>query len=119
MPVFALPGDYGTGTFGKESYDFIDFLVKSKHYIWQVLPLGQTSFGDSPYQTVSDKSLNPYFCDLEDLFKQNLITEKELESEKRKVTKVDYAALYNRRYPLLKKAFSRVTLTDQVFSFVL
>ena len=79
MPVFALPGDYGTGTFGKESYDFIDFLVKSKHYIWQVLPLGQTSFGDSPYQTVSDKSLNPYFCDLEDLFKQNLITEKELE----------------------------------------
>ena len=63
MPVFALPGDYGTGTFGKESYDFIDFLVKSKHYIWQVLPLGQTSFGDSPYQTVSDKSLNPYFCE--------------------------------------------------------
>ena len=42
MPVFALPGDYGTGTFGKESYDFIDFLVKSNHYVWQVLPLGQT-----------------------------------------------------------------------------
>lgn len=118
MPVFALPGDYGTGTFGKESYDFIDFLVKSKHYIWQVLPLGQTSFGDSPYQTVSDKSLNPYYCDLEDLYKQNLITVTELENEKRKVTKVNYAALYNRRYALLKKAYSRFTPTDEFLSFV-
>ena len=118
MPVFALPGDYGTGTFGKESYDFIDFLVKSNHYVWQVLPLGQTSFGDSPYQTVSDKSLNPYYCNLEDLYKQNLITVNELENEKRKVTKVNYAALYNRRYALLKKAYSRFTPTDEFLSFV-
>ena len=118
MPVFALPGDYGTGTFGKESYDFIDFLAKSKQDIWQVLPLGQTSFGDSPYQTVSDKSLNPYFCDLEDLLAKNLITEQELDAEKRKVTKVDYAALYTRRYALLKKAYARFTPTDEFLTFV-
>ena len=74
MPVFSLPGEYGTGTFGKESYDFIDFLKKSKHTVWQTLPLGQTTYGDSPYQTTGDSSLNPYFTDLEDLFARGLIT---------------------------------------------
>ena len=118
MPVFALPGDYGTGTFGRESYDFIDFLAKSDHDVWQMLPIGQTTFGDSPYQTVSDKSFNPYFCDLEDLYVQNLITKTELDAERRKVTEVNYAALYKRRYALLKKAYSRFLPTDEFLDFV-
>ncbi len=118
MPVFSLPGDYGIGTFGKESYDFIDFLVKTGFTIWQTLPLGQTSFGDSPYQTTSDKSFNPYFCDLEDLRDKGLITDAELDAEKRKVTKINYGELYRRRYALLKKAYARFNFTDEFLSFV-
>ena len=118
MPVFSLPGEYGTGTFGKESYDFIDFLKKSKHTVWQTLPLGQTTYGDSPYQTTGDSSLNPYFTDLEDLFARGLITAAELKREKRTVGKVDYARLYKSRYALLKKAYSRYIPTDEFLAFV-
>ena len=75
LPLFSLPSEHGIGTLGKAAYDFIDFLAKSDHDVWQMLPIGQTTFGDSPYQTVSDKSFNPYFCDLEDLYVQNLINE--------------------------------------------
>ena len=89
MPVFSLPGEYGIGTFGKESYDFLDFLKKSGHTVWQTLPLGQTTYGDSPYQTTGDVSFNPYFIDLEDLHSRGLITDKELSAERLKVDKID------------------------------
>lgn len=118
MPVFSLPGEYGIGTFGKESYDFIDFLVKSNHTVWQTLPVCQTVFGDSPYQTTSDKSFNPYFCDLKDLREKGLITDEELQKEKRKVAKIDYAKLYKTRYKLLKKAYSRFIPDDEFLKFV-
>ena len=118
MPVFSLPGEYGIGTFGKESYEFIDFLVKCNHTVWQTLPICQTVFGDSPYQTTFDKSFNPYFCDLEDLYGSGLITKEELLKEKRKVTKIDYARLYKTRYKLFKKAYSRFIPTDEFLKFV-
>lgn len=118
MPVFSLPGEYGIGTFGKESYDFIDFLKKSKHTVWQTLPLGQTTYGDSPYQTTGDASLNPYFTDLEDLAARGLITDEELKRERRAVKQIDYARLYKSRYALLKKAYSRFVVTDEFLAFV-
>ncbi len=113
MPVFSLPSEYGIGTFGKESYEFIDFLAASGQSVWQVLPLGQTTFGDSPYQTTADVSLNPYFCDLEDLFGLNLLTKSELDSAKTKAKKIDYGKLYSTRYALLRKAFSRFDFSDE------
>ena len=64
-PVFSLPSNYGIGTFGKASYDFVDFLNKSKVKYWQMLPLNPTSYGDSPYQSFSAFALNPYFIDLD------------------------------------------------------
>ena len=94
MPVFALPGKYGIGTFGKESYDFVDFLSCAGQSVWQMLPLSQTVFGDSPYQTTADSSFNPYFCDLDQLFEMGLLTEKELKSAEEKVKRVDYGKLY-------------------------
>ena len=118
MPVFSLPGEYGIGTFGKESYDFLDFLKKSGHTVWQTLPLGQTTYGDSPYQTTGDVSFNPYFIDLEDLHSRGLITDKELSAERLKVDKIDYARLYKRRYALYKKAYERFIATDEFLSFV-
>lgn len=118
MPIFALPGKYGIGTLGAESYDFVDFLVASKQSVWQMLPLNQTVFGDSPYQTTADCSWSPYFCDLEELFSLGLLTEKELKSATEKVKKVDYGKLYFKRTALLKKAFSRFDLSDEFLSFV-
>ena len=75
MPVFSLPGEYGIGTFGKEAYQWVDFLKQAKQSCWQVLPLGPTSYGDSPYQSFSAFAGNPYFIDLEILQQEGLLTE--------------------------------------------
>lgn len=118
MPVFALPGKYGIGTFGKEAYDFVDFLVKSGQSVWQMLPLGQTTFGDSPYQTTYDRSLNPYFCDLDDLKNQGLLSDAELKTAEDKSGKINYGKLYKTRYSLLQKAFSRFDFSDDFLAVV-
>ena len=65
LPVSSLPSNYGIGTFGKEAYDFVDLLAKAKQKYWQVLPIGPTSYGDSPYQSFSAFSGNPYMIDLD------------------------------------------------------
>ena len=118
MPIFALPGKYGIGTFGKESYKFVDYLKSAGQRVWQILPLSQTVYGDSPYQTTADSSFNPYFCDLEELFNLGLLTEKELKSAEEKVAKIDYGKLYVKRTALLKKAFSRFDFSDEFLSAV-
>ena len=50
MHIASLPGKFGIGTFGKEAYEYVEFLFKSGLKYWQILPLGQTGYGDSPYQ---------------------------------------------------------------------
>ena len=65
LHISSLPNQYGIGTLGKEAYDFVDFLVKSKQKLWQVLPICPTSFGDSPYQTTGSFGGNPYFIDFD------------------------------------------------------
>lgn len=67
LPIFSLPSPYGIGTLGKAAYDWIDFLHEAGQQLWQVLPIGPTSFGDSPYQSFSAFAGNPYFIDLEQL----------------------------------------------------
>ena len=75
MHIASLPGKYGIGTFGKEAYKFADFLKKAGQRYWQILPLGQTSYGDSPYQSFSAFAGNPYFIDLDMLEKDGLLKE--------------------------------------------
>ena len=53
LPISSLPSPYGIGTLGKEAYRFVDFLVKARQTYWQILPIGPTSYGDSPYQSLS------------------------------------------------------------------
>ncbi len=117
MPVFSLPGKYGIGTFGKESRDFIDYLFRAKQNVWQMLPLGRTTFGDSPYQPMADGSLNPYFTDLDDLYEKGLLTKGELRSAVCEVGEIDYGKLYRERYPLLGKAYSRFVKTEEFYRF--
>ena len=109
MPVFSLPSRFGIGCFDREAYAFIDFLKNSGQSTWQVLPFCQTGFGDSPYQSVSSFAGNPYFIDLEQLIGDGLLTWQECESVwfGSDNEKVDYGAMYENRYPLLRKAYER------------
>ena len=109
LPVFSLPSPYGIGTLGKDAYAFVDFLKAAGQTWWQVLPLGPTSYGDSPYQSFSAFAGNPYFIDLEMLAEQGLLTLTELAAyaEGLRERPIDYARLYTRRLPLLRTAFAR------------
>lgn len=109
MPISSLPAPYGIGTFGKSAYEFADSLKRARQSYWQVLPLGPTSYGDSPYQSFSAFAGNPYFIDLDALLEEELLTKEEidacywLDSEE----EVKYDAVYYYRFPLLKKAYER------------
>ena len=109
MPVSSLPSPYGIGTFGKAAYEFADFLKAAGQKYWQILPLGPTSYGDSPYQSFSTFAGNPYFIDLDLLIKDKLLTGEEVKSCAWGTNPryVDYGKIYESRYPLLKKAKER------------
>ena len=107
MPVSSLPSKYGIGSFGKEAYRFIDFLDEAGQKCWQVLPLNPTSYGDSPYQSPAQCAGNPYYIDLEILFDKGLLTKEELKSAEHNTERVDYGFLFETRYCVLRKAYSR------------
>ena len=115
LPISSLPGKYGIGSFSKEAYKFVDFLKDSKQKYWQILPIGPTSYGDSPYQSFSIYAGNPYFISLEELIEQGLLTENECYKVDfgNKIDKVDYEKLYNGRFKLLKKAYKRSNISEK------
>ena len=80
LHVSSLPNKYGIGTFGKEAYEFVDFLRKSGQGVWQILPLNPVAEGNSPYSTYSAFALNPYFIDLELLTERRVTTRKSIYS---------------------------------------
>ena len=82
LPISSLPSPYGIGTMGRDAYDFVDMLKRAGQKYWQVLPIGPTSFGDSPYQSFSAFAGNPYFIDLDTLIAEGLIKKEEVESYK-------------------------------------
>ncbi len=116
MPVFALPSKGGIGTLGKEAYEFVDWLYKAGMKYWQVLPLGITSFGDSPYQSPSAYAGNPYFIDIDNLVTKGLLERSEVtfyavsDSDK-----VDYEAIYEKRYALLRLSYDRFDVKDKEY----
>ena len=106
MPIFSLSSDYGIGTLGGPSKRFIDFLYRAGCNMWQMLPLGPTGYGDSPYQCFSAFAGNPYFLDPEWFFKKGWITEEILNKFKsQNKGAVDYGYLYKTRKPLLERVF--------------
>ena len=108
LPIFSLPSNYGIGTFGKEAFDFVDVLNKSKQKYWQILPLCPTSFGDSPYQSFSTFAGNPYFIDLDLLIEKNLITKDQCDSLDFGSNEeyIDYEKMYCARYSILRIAYN-------------
>ena len=118
LPISALPSNYGIGTLGKCAYEFVDYLVKAKQTYWQVLPVGHTSYGDSPYQCFSSVAGNPYFIDLDLLVKDKLLSKKDLKEIKVLNPRcIDYGYIYETRYPLLYKAYKKgITLYEKEFN---
>lgn len=109
LPVSSLPSKYGIGCFDKKAYEFVDALKEAGQSYWQILPLGPTSYGDSPYQSFSTFAGNPYFISLEALIEEGVLTKKECDKVDfgTDATSVDYAKLYEGRMQLLRKAYER------------
>jgi 4-alpha-glucanotransferase len=115
MPISSLPSPYGIGTLGKEAFAFVDFLKEAGQSWWQILPVGPTSYGDSPYQSFSTYAGNPYFVDLELLCEEGLLEQAELNARDwgTDPAKVDYEKIYRNRFELLKKAADRGWAKDE------
>lgn len=109
FPISSIPSKFGIGSFSKEAYEFVDFLHESGQGYWQILPIGPTGFGDSPYQPFSAFAGNPYFISPEKLIEDGLLTWDEANGFDfgNDENRVDYGALYNGRFKLLRIAFER------------
>lgn len=114
LPIFSLPSPYGIGCFSKSAYDFVDWLKAAGQTYWQILPLGPTSYGDSPYQSFSTFAGNPYFISLEALIEEGVLTKEECDAADmgNKKRDIAYQKLYENRYPLLRKAYERSKITE-------
>lgn len=115
LSITSLPSPYGIGTIGKEARKFADFLKKSGQTIWQILPVGPTSYGDSPYQSFSTYAGNPYLIDLDTLCEEGLLTKEEVMSRDwgSDDAEVDYEKIYNNRFEVLKIAYDNFKKGDQ------
>lgn len=109
LPISALPSPYGIGTLGREAYQFAEFLHAAGQTYWQLLPLGPTGYGDSPYQSFSTFAGNPYYIDLDILIQDGLLEQSEVEMADWGNTPryVDYGKIYTARFAILRKAFQR------------
>ena len=110
MPITALPSPWGIGTLGKDAREFLDFLADSGQTYWQMLPIGPTGYGDSPYQPFSSYGGNPYFIDLDDLWEAGLLERRDYADLDwgTEPGRVDYGLLYQRRFHVLRKAVERL-----------
>ena len=121
MPMSSLPSPYGIGTMGKAAYEFIDFLKAAGQKYWQLLPMGPTSYGDSPYASFSTFAGNPYFIDLDMLVEEGLLKKTDLKGIRWSVKKdrVDYGLIFQSRFKVLRKAWQngRETLAEEIVAF--
>ena len=119
MHISSLPGKYGIGSFGQSAYDFVDFLVRTKQRYWQILPLGTTSYGDSPYQSFSAFAGNTYFIDFDILIEEGLLDEADVKGADfgDDPKKVDYAKIFDARRPIMEKAVARFLKAEDLSDY--
>ena len=104
----SLPSPFGIGDLGSSAYRFIDFLADADQQIWQILPLGPTGFGNSPYLAYSALAGNPLLISPEKLLGENLLTQEDLNQlSGYSLDRVDYDAVIATKLPLLKKAAAK------------
>ena len=108
----SLPGQFGIGDFGAEAYSFVDLLNSAGQTYWQVLPLGQTGYGDSPYQCFSAFAGNIYLISPQTLYRENLLSSTEIESPPQfPVGRVEYGKAIELKINILARAFGRFQAT--------
>lgn len=114
LPVSSLPGKYGIGTFSKNAYHFLDCLKAAGQSYWQILPLGPTGYGDSPYQSFSTYAGNPYFIDLEQLIEDGYLTREECRKYNfgKDSRYIDYEKIYLSRFTVLRIAYERSRIAE-------
>ncbi|MDY4770823.1 MAG: 4-alpha-glucanotransferase [Lachnospiraceae bacterium] len=114
LAISSLPSKYGIGCFSKEAYRFVDWLKEAGQTYWQILPVGPTSYGDSPYQSFSTFAGNPYFICLETLIEEGVLTKEECDAADfgKKENDINYKKLYEERFPLLRKAYERSNVSE-------
>ena len=118
MHITSLPGPYGVGTLGCEAKKFVDFLHQAGQRCWQLLPVGPTGYGNSPYQSCSTYAGNTYLVDPALLAEQGLLTQAELmDAQAPASDRVDFGWLYNTRLDLLRKAFARFAPNEDYRAF--
>ncbi|MDL2302105.1 4-alpha-glucanotransferase [Lachnospiraceae bacterium OttesenSCG-928-D06] len=117
LSITSLPSPYGIGTIGEEAHHFIDTLSDLRQRYWQILPVGPTSYGDSPYQSYSAFAGNPYLIDLDSLISQGFLDKEEVEGYCWGTDKIviDYTALYENRITILRKAYQRFDIHSNDF----
>ena len=115
LSISSLPSKYGIGCLDQAAYDFVDQLAAAGQKVWQILPIGPTGYGDSPYQAFSTFAGNPYFISLDALIEKGWLTETECQEALGDLNEryVDYGALYNKRLPLLKKAYEKSNIKEE------
>ena len=121
LHISQLPGPYGIGTLGENAYKFIDFLKECKQTLWQILPIGPTTYGDSPYQTFSAFAGNPYFIDLDLLVSDGLLTKEDINNNINYEINdniIDYGALYNSRFKILRIAYNNFNKNEDFYNFL-
>lgn len=120
LPISALPSGYGIGCFSKEAYAFVDQLKRGGQSYWQILPLGPTGYGDSPYQSFSTYAGNPYYIDLETLVEEGLLTREECDSCDfgSHPQYIDYEKIYEGRFSILRKAYRRFVPDVSYYEFI-
>lgn len=108
LHISSLPSKFGIGTMGEEAYKFVDFLEKSGQKYWQILPIGPTSYGDSPYQSLSTFAGNPYFIDLDILAENGSLSRSDYENIDwgSDPERVDYGKLFENRFKVLRIAYN-------------
>lgn len=115
MPVSSIPSRYGIGTFSRQAYDFINLLEQAGQTYWQILPLGPTGYGDSPYQSFSTFAGNPYYIDLEALIEKGWLTEEECDQYDFGDNEeyIDYEKIYLSRFKALRTAYENSRIKEQ------
>ena len=121
MPMSSLPSKYGIGDLGLEARKFIDFLEEAGQTYWQLLPLGPTSYGDSPYASPSSFAGNPYFIDLDELVSEGMLSEEDISGINwgDEPDRADYGRIYQNRFSVLRKAYdnAKSRLSSQIQAF--
>ena len=121
LHITSVPSSYGIGDFGKEAYRFVDFLEKAGQKYWQILPLGMTSYGDSPYQSFSVYAGNPYFIDLDKLIEEGFLNKDQIENIPLgdDESSIDYESIFYNKMPILRSAYKNAikNIKDEILEF--